>query len=59
MHGMSSAGANRSSALAAFTRPATGSLINADIANWGTLTGRPLCFSLAGLFQLGEHPSGS
>jgi hypothetical protein len=56
---MSSAGANRSSALAAFTRPATGSLINADIANWGTLTGRPLCFSLAGLFQLGEHPSGS
>ncbi|GGS91446.1 hypothetical protein GCM10010270_74490 [Streptomyces violaceus] len=58
MHGMFSAGANRSSALAAYTRPATGSLVNADIANWGTLTG-PLCFSLAGLFQLGEHPSGS
>ncbi|WP_328625650.1 hypothetical protein OHA88_13100 [Streptomyces sp. NBC_00353] len=43
------------SALAAFTRPATGSLVNADIANWGTLTGA-LCFSVAGLLQLGEHP---
>jgi hypothetical protein len=43
------------SALAAYTRPATGSLVNADIANWGTLTGA-LCFSLAGLLQLGEHP---
>ncbi|MGW7362048.1 hypothetical protein ACWGI8_01155 [Streptomyces sp. NPDC054841] len=43
------------SALAAFTRPATGNLVNADIANWGTLTGA-LCFSLAGLLQLGEHP---
>ncbi|MFD9437110.1 hypothetical protein [Streptomyces sp. NPDC060002] len=43
------------SALAAYTRPATGSLVNADIANWGTLTGA-LCFSLAGILQLGEHP---
>lgn len=43
------------SALAAYTRPATGSLVNADIANWGTLTGA-LCFSLAGLLQLREHP---
>ncbi|MFI6495201.1 hypothetical protein [Streptomyces sp. NPDC050564] len=43
------------SALAAFTRPATGSLVNADIANWGTLTGA-LCFSLGGLLQLYEHP---
>ncbi|MEU4871626.1 hypothetical protein [Streptomyces sp. NPDC021608] len=42
------------SALAAYTRPATGSLVNADIANWGTLTGA-LCFSLAGVLQLGEH----
>ncbi|MEE1752776.1 hypothetical protein [Streptomyces sp. SP18CS02] len=42
------------SALAAYTRPATGSLINADIANWGTLTGA-LCFSLAGMLQLGEQ----
>ncbi|MGW2615041.1 hypothetical protein [Streptomyces sp. NPDC001500] len=42
------------SALAAYTRPATGSLVNADIANWGTITGA-LCFSLAGVLQLGEH----
>lgn len=43
------------SALAAFTRPATGSQINADIANWGTLTGA-LCFSAGGLLQHREHP---
>ncbi|MFI9770243.1 hypothetical protein ACIHJG_25725 [Streptomyces sp. NPDC052415] len=43
------------SALAAYTRPATDSLVNADIANWGTLAGA-VCFSLAGLLQLGEHP---
>ncbi|MFJ9821429.1 hypothetical protein ACIRU3_40510 [Streptomyces sp. NPDC101151] len=43
------------SALAAFTRPATGSLVSAGIANWGTLIGA-LCFSFAGLLQLYEHP---
>ncbi|MGW5421126.1 hypothetical protein [Streptomyces sp. NPDC003943] len=43
------------SALAAFTRPATGSLVNADIANWGTLTGA-LCFSAGGVLQLFERP---
>ncbi|MEU1707783.1 hypothetical protein ABZ478_20710 [Streptomyces sp. NPDC005706] len=43
------------SALAAFTRPATGGLVNAGIANWGTLTGA-LCFSIAGLLQLRERP---
>ncbi|WP_328540642.1 hypothetical protein [Streptomyces sp. NBC_00344] len=43
------------SAFAAYTRPATGSLINADIANWGTLTGA-LCFSLGGILQHAEHP---
>ncbi|KPI34102.1 hypothetical protein OV450_6125 [Actinobacteria bacterium OV450] len=43
------------SALAAFTRPATGSLVNEDIANWGTLTGA-LCFSLGGILQLFERP---
>ncbi|MGW2705357.1 hypothetical protein [Streptomyces sp. NPDC001340] len=43
------------SAIAAFTRPATGSLVNAGIANWGTLIGA-LCFSLGGLLQLCEHP---
>jgi hypothetical protein len=43
------------SALAAYTRPATGSLINADIANWATLTGA-LCFSVGGVLQLYERP---
>lgn len=43
------------SALAAFTRPATGSLVNVDIANWGTLTGA-LCFSVGGILQLFERP---
>ncbi|MFE9742192.1 hypothetical protein [Streptomyces sp. NPDC006477] len=43
------------SALAAFTRPDTGSLINTDIANWGTLTGA-LCFSLGGVLQFFERP---
>ncbi|MFH8798266.1 hypothetical protein ACH4F6_01510 [Streptomyces sp. NPDC017936] len=43
------------SAIAAFTRPATGSLVDADIANRGTLTGA-LCFSPAGFLQLSEHP---
>ncbi|MGW6982368.1 hypothetical protein ACWGE1_23500 [Streptomyces sp. NPDC054932] len=43
------------SALAAFTRPATGSLVNAGVANWATLTGA-LCFSLGGVLQLFERP---
>jgi hypothetical protein len=43
------------SALAAYTRPATGSLVNADIANWGTLTGA-LCFSVGGILQHLERP---
>ncbi|MFK0257028.1 hypothetical protein [Streptomyces sp. NPDC090445] len=43
------------SALAAFTRPATGSPVNVDIANWGTLTGA-LCFSVGGILQLFERP---
>nr|WSS66238.1 hypothetical protein OG284_35925 [Streptomyces sp. NBC_01177] len=43
------------SALAAFTRPATDSLVNADIANWGTLCGA-LCFSLGGALQALERP---
>ncbi|MFF4103985.1 hypothetical protein [Streptomyces sp. NPDC001903] len=43
------------SALAAFTRPATGSLVNTGIANWGTLTGA-LCFSLGGVLQAFERP---
>ncbi|MFD6970780.1 hypothetical protein [Streptomyces sp. NPDC059979] len=43
------------SALAAFTRPATGDLVSADVANWGTLTGA-LCFSLGGVLQAFERP---
>ncbi|WP_333778738.1 hypothetical protein [Streptomyces sp. IBSBF 3136] len=43
------------SALAAYTRPATGSALNTGIADWGTLTGA-LCFSLGGVLQLYEHP---
>ncbi|MEU9093211.1 hypothetical protein [Streptomyces sp. NPDC048428] len=42
-------------ALADFTRPATGSLVNIDIANWGTLTGA-LCFSAGGVLQYFERP---
>jgi hypothetical protein len=36
------------SAIAAFTRPATASEFNVDVANWGTLTGA-LCFAIGGL----------
>ncbi|MGW2013678.1 hypothetical protein [Streptomyces sp. NPDC001927] len=43
------------SALAAFTRPATGSLVNVDIANWGTLAGAA-CFSAGGVLQFYERP---
>ncbi|MFE3995959.1 hypothetical protein ACFXPW_30305 [Streptomyces goshikiensis] len=43
------------SALAAFTRPSTGSLLNTGIANWGTLTGA-VCFSVGGVLQLFERP---
>ncbi len=43
------------SALAAFTRPVTGSEINVTIANWGTLTGA-LCFAVGGIVQAFERP---
>ncbi|MFE2538063.1 hypothetical protein [Streptomyces sp. NPDC059371] len=43
------------SALAAYTRPTTGSLVNVDIANWGTLVGA-LCFSAGGVIQFFERP---
>ncbi|MFJ7591787.1 hypothetical protein ACIQZO_31350 [Streptomyces sp. NPDC097617] len=43
------------SALAAFSRPATGSLVNVDIANWATLAGA-LSFSIGGVLQLYERP---
>ncbi|MFE1292546.1 hypothetical protein [Streptomyces sp. NPDC058751] len=43
------------SALAAYTRPSTGSLVNVDIANWGTLAGA-LCFAAGGVMQFFERP---
>ncbi|MDF3300294.1 hypothetical protein [Streptomyces tropicalis] len=43
------------SALAAFTRPATGSPVNIDIANWGTFSGA-LCFCAGGILQFFERP---
>jgi len=43
------------SALAAFTKPATGSEINVAVANWGTLTGA-LCFAVGGVMQAFERP---
>lgn len=43
------------SALAAFTRPDTGSLVNTDIADWGTFAGA-LCFSAGGILQFSERP---
>jgi len=43
------------SALAAFTRPATGSVVNVDVANWGTLTGAA-CFAVGGVMQAFDRP---
>lgn len=42
--------------LAAFTRPAIGSAVNVDVANWGTFGGA-LCFALGGILQGFERPS--
>lgn len=44
------------SALAAFTRPATASEVNVDIANWGTLIGA-LCFAVGGVMQAFDRPA--
>jgi hypothetical protein len=46
------------SALAAFTRPETGSAVNVDIANWGTLGGA-LCFAVGGVMQGFDRPAGT
>jgi hypothetical protein len=43
-------------AVASFTRPATDSVVNIDIANWGTLAGA-LCFAAGGILQLFERPA--
>lgn len=45
------------SALAAFTRPLTGSPVNVDVANWGTLTGA-VCFAIGGVMQGFDTPPG-
>ncbi len=44
------------SALAAFTNPDTGSVINVDVANWGTFGGA-MCFAVGGVLQAFERPS--
>jgi hypothetical protein len=43
------------SALAAFIRPVTGSAVNVDVANWGTLTGA-VCFAIGGAMQAFDAP---
>jgi hypothetical protein len=44
------------SALAAFIRPVTGSEVNVDVANWGTLTGA-VCFAIGGVLQAFDTPT--
>ncbi len=44
------------SALAAFIRPATASVVNVDVANWGTFGGA-MCFAAGGVLQAFERPS--
>jgi len=46
------------SGLAAFVRPATGTVISVAVINWGTALGAA-CFSIAGLAQLVERPDTS
>ncbi len=43
------------SALADFTDPHTGDVVNVAVANWGTITGAA-CFTVGGVMQLFEHP---
>jgi hypothetical protein len=44
------------SALAASTRPETGSEVNVDVANWGTMGGA-LCFAIGGVIQGCDQPA--
>jgi hypothetical protein len=44
------------SALAAFIRPATGSAVDVDVANWATFGGAA-CFALGGVLQAFERPA--
>ena len=42
--------------LAAFTRPATSSAVNAGLVNWGTFAGA-LCFAIGGVIQAFDTPT--
>lgn len=42
--------------LAAFTRPLTESVVNVDVANWGTFGGA-VCFAVGGILQAFERPA--
>ena len=44
------------SALAAFIRPETSSVVNIDVANWGTFTGA-VCFAVGGVMQAFDRPA--
>ena len=44
------------SALAAFIRPETSSVVNVDVANWGTFTGA-VCFAIGGVMQAFDRPA--
>lgn len=41
--------------LAAFTRPATSTVVDLGLVNWGTFVGA-VCFVAGGALQLGERP---
>lgn len=43
------------SALAAFIRPETSSVVNVDVANWGTFCGA-VCFAIGGVMQAFDPP---
>ena len=42
--------------IAAFTRPATSSVINAGLVNWGTFAGA-VCFAIGGVVQIFDRPT--
>ena len=42
--------------IAAFTRPATSSVINAGLVNWGTFAGA-VCFAIGGVIQVFDKPT--
>jgi drug/metabolite transporter (DMT)-like permease len=40
----------------AYTRPATSTTVNLDVANWGTFLGA-VCFAIGGVMQSRENPT--